>query len=53
MAEPFLPDGIERPWTGGRLSTLSQVLKTLMRTAGLNRFDGTARPAAPGDGLAD
>lgn len=42
-------DGIERPWTGGRPTGLSQVLKTLMQAAGLNRFDGAAGPAAPGD----
>ena len=45
-------DGVERPWTGGRPSSLSQVLKTLMRAAGLNRFDGAADPAAPTDWLA-
>ena len=44
-------DGVERPWRGGRPSSLSQVLKTLMQAAGLNRFDGAAEPAAPGDWL--
>ena len=43
--------GVERPWTGGRPSSLSQVLKTLMSAAGLNRFDA-AGPAAPEDWLA-
>ncbi len=42
-------DGVERPWSGGRPSSLSQVLKTLMQAAGLNRFDGAAGPAAPED----
>lgn len=42
-------DGVDRPWTGGRPSSLAQVLKTLMRAAGLNRFDGAADPAAPID----
>ena len=42
-------DDIERPWSGGRPSSLSQVLKTLMLAAGLNRFDGAAGPAAPGE----
>lgn len=54
VADLFLPDGelgepgegpgdgVERPWTGGRPSSLSQVLKTLMQAAGLNRFDGAA-----------
>ena len=62
VAELFLPDGraepgegpgdgVERPWTGGRPSSLSQVLKTLMQAAGLNRFDGGAGPAAPEDWL--
>ena len=46
-------DGVERPWTGGRPSSLSQVLKTLMRAAGLNRFEGSAPPDAPQDWLAD
>ena len=36
---------------GGRPSSLSQVLKTLMQAAGLNRFDGGAGPAAPEDWL--
>ena len=43
--------GVERPWSGGRPSSLSQVLKTLMSAAGLNRFDGIAAPAAPEDWL--
>ena len=62
VAELFLPDGraepgegpgdgVERPWTGGRPSSLSQVLKTLMQAAGLNRFDGGAGPAAPEEWL--
>ena len=63
VAELFLPDGraepgegpgeggVERPWTGGRPSSLSQVLKTLMQAAGLNRFDGGAGSAAPEDWL--
>ena len=66
VADLFLPDGgtgepgegpgdgVERPWTGGRPSSLSQVLKTLMQAAGLNRFDGAAGavgPAAPEDWL--
>ena len=42
-------DGVERPWRGGRPTSLSQVLKTLMRAAGLNRFDGAADPHAPQD----
>ena len=57
VADLFLPDGgtgepgegpgdgVERPWTGGRPSSLSQVLKTLMQAAGLNRFDAAAGPA--------
>ena len=45
-------DGVERPWTGGRATSLSQVLKTLMQAAGLNRFDGNG-PAAPADWAAD
>lgn len=42
-------DGVDRPWRGGRPTSLSQVLKTLMRAAGLNRFDGTADPHAAQD----
>ena len=65
MGDLFLPDGepgepgkgpgdgVDRPWTGGRPSSLSQVLKTLMQAAGLNRFAGAADPAAPGEWLAD
>ena len=46
-------DGVERPWRGGRPSSLSQVLKTTMRGAGLDRFDGAGGAAAPTDWLAD
>ena len=42
-------DGVDRPWRGGRPTSLSQVLKTLMRAAGLNRFDGAADPHVPQD----
>lgn len=45
-------DGIERPWTGGRATSLSQVLKTPMQAAGLNRFDAGGL-AAPADWVAD
>ncbi|MCY4551948.1 MAG: hypothetical protein OXC28_26745 [Defluviicoccus sp.] len=63
LADLFLPDGDpaapgegpgdgdKRPWTGGRPSSLPQVLKTLMQAAGLNRFDGAADPAATEDWL--
>ena len=61
VADLFLPDGdsaapgdgVERPWTGGRPPSLSQVLRTLMQAAGLNRFEGDSDPAAPEDWLAD
>ncbi len=46
-------DGVERPWKGGRPSSLSQVLKTMMQAAGLNRFDGAGGAVAPTDWLAD